>query len=312
VRPDNPGSENPGSGRRFGRHQPTAVEHPGVDHRGADHPGVDHPGVGDGIGAARLEARSVTLAYEGNVVATDLDLAIPNGQVTSIVGPNACGKSTLLRALSRLLKPKHGSVILDGEEIHRLSTKEVARRLGLLPQNPIAPDGILVGDLVARGRTPHQSMFQQWSHADEDAVRAALVATGTIDLVDRSVDELSGGQRQRVWIAMALAQETELLLLDEPTTYLDITHQIEVLDLVAELNRDAGRTIVVVLHDLNLACRYSHHIVAMCNGEVVAYGDPADVVTAPMMREVFGLDCVVIDDPVSHTPLVVPVGVARP
>ncbi|MGB0111681.1 MAG: ABC transporter ATP-binding protein [Ilumatobacteraceae bacterium] len=268
-----------------------------------------HPDSHDTTGAvaSRLEARGVTLAYEGNVIASDLDLRVPTGEVTAIVGPNACGKSTLLRALSRLLKPSSGAVVLDGEEIHRIPTKEVARRLGLLPQSPIAPEGILVGDLVARGRTPHQSMFQQWSHADESAVREALVATGTLDLVDRSIDELSGGQRQRVWIAMALAQDTDLLLLDEPTTYLDITHQIEVLDLVAHLNRDAGRTIVVVLHDLNLASRYSSHIVAMREGEIVATGAPADVVTVELMRDVFALDCVVIDDPVSHTPLVVPI-----
>lgn len=260
---------------------------------------------------SRLAADQVTLAYEGNVVVEGLDIEIPDGQVTAIVGPNACGKSTLLRALARLLPPRQGTVLLDGQEIHRLPTKEVARRLGLLPQSPIAPDGILVGDLVARGRTPHQSLFRQWSRADEAAVRAALAATETLDLVDRSVDELSGGQRQRVWIAMALAQETDLLLLDEPTTFLDITHQIEVLDLVRGLNRDAGRTVVVVLHDLNLACRYAHHIVAMRDGRIVAKGAPADVVTAEHVRSVFGLECVVIDDPVSATPLVVPVGVGR-
>lgn len=258
---------------------------------------------------SRLAARRVTLAYEGNVVARELDIEIPDGRITAIVGPNACGKSTLLRALARLLRPREGTVLLDGQEIHRLPTKEVARRLGLLPQSPIAPDGIVVGDLVARGRTPHQKLFQQWSRADEEAVRSALAATGTLDLVERSVDELSGGQRQRVWIAMALAQETELLLLDEPTTFLDITHQIEVLDLVGELNRNVGRTVVVVLHDLNLACRYADHIVAMREGRIVVSGAPADVVTADHVRSVFGLECVVIDDPVSHTPLVVPVGV---
>jgi iron complex transport system ATP-binding protein len=257
---------------------------------------------------SRLRADDVTLAYEGNLVAEHLDLQVPDTEVTAVVGPNACGKSTLLRALSRLLRPRDGVVVLDGEQIHRLPTKQVARRLGLLPQNPIAPDGILVGDLVARGRTPHQTLFQQWSRADEAAVRAALVATGTLDLVDRPVDELSGGQRQRVWIAMALAQETDLLLLDEPTTYLDITHQIEVLDLVADLNRRHGRTVVVVLHDLNLACRYAHHVVAMRDGEIVATGRPAEVVTVETMRDVFGLRCMVIDDPVSHTPLVVPIG----
>ena len=255
---------------------------------------------------SRLAAQSVTLAYEGHVVAAELDLEVPDAQITVIVGPNACGKSTLLRALSRLLRPTAGTVVLDGEAIHRLPTKQVARKLGLLPQSPIAPDGILVGDLVARGRTPHQSLFQQWSRADEAAVRAALEATGTRDLVDRSVDELSGGQRQRVWIAMALAQETDLLLLDEPTTFLDITHQIEVLDLVARLNRESGRTVVVVLHDLNLACRYAHHLVAMRDGRIVASGAPKDVITAETVGAVFGLTATVIDCPVSATPLVVP------
>ncbi len=254
----------------------------------------------------RLSAHDVTLAYDGRPVVAELSLDIPDGEITAIVGPNACGKSTLLRALSRLLRPQHGTVVLDGESIHRLPTKQVARLLGLLPQSPIAPDGILVGDLVASGRTPHQSLFQQWSTGDEAAVRAALDATGTSELADRPVDELSGGQRQRVWIAMALAQETGLLLLDEPTTFLDITHQIEVLDLLAGLNRGDGRTIVVVLHDLNLACRYAHHIVAMRDGRIVANGTPAEVITADTMRAVFGLDAIVIDDPLAGTPLVIP------
>ncbi len=262
--------------------------------------------------ASRLGARAVTLAYEGFTVATDLSLDIPDAQITAIVGPNACGKSTLLRALSRLLRPRAGTVVLDGQAIHRLPTKQVARTLGLLPQSPIAPDGILVGDLVARGRTPHQSLFQQWSPADAAAVQSALAATGTAELADRAVDELSGGQRQRVWIAMALAQETDLLLLDEPTTFLDIAHQIEVLDLVARLNREAGRTVVVVLHDLNLACRYAHHLVAMRAGSIVASGAPHEVITAETVHAVFGLTATVIDDPVSHTPLVVPhSGLAR-
>jgi iron complex transport system ATP-binding protein len=257
---------------------------------------------------SRLHADDVTLAYDGLTVAEGLSFTVPDGQITAIVGPNACGKSTLLRALSRLLRPSHGSVILDGEVIHKLPTKEVARRLGLLPQSPIAPEGILVTDLVARGRTPHQKLFQQWSERDEAAVHHALAATHTLDLAERSVDELSGGQRQRVWIAMALAQETDLLLLDEPTTFLDIAHQIEVLDLVERLNLDRGRTVVVVLHDLNLACRYAHHVVAMRDGDIVAQGVPGDVITADLVRDVFGLDCVVIEDPVSRTPLVVPIG----
>lgn len=259
---------------------------------------------------SRLAATDLTLAYDDREITSGLDIEIPDGEVTVIIGPNACGKSTLLRALSRLLKPKSGTVLLDGGDIHRLPTKEVARRLGLLPQSPIAPEGILVGDLVARGRTPHQTLFQQWSKADEAAVLAALAATGTEDLVDRAVDELSGGQRQRVWIAMALAQETDLLLLDEPTTFLDISHQIEVLELVTQLNREAGRTIVLVLHDLNLACRYSHHLLAMRDGRIMASGAPNEVITAEQVHEVFGLDCVVIDDPIAGTPLVVPKGSA--
>jgi iron complex transport system ATP-binding protein len=257
---------------------------------------------------SRLHADAVTLAYDGLCVAQDLSFSVPDGLVTAIVGPNACGKSTLLRALSRLLRPERGSVVLDGEVIHRLPTKEVARRLGLLPQAPIAPEGIVVTDLVARGRTPHQKLFQQWSARDEEAVLEALCATHTLDLAERPVDELSGGQRQRVWIAMALAQETDLLLLDEPTTFLDIAHQIEVLDLVERLNAERGRTVVVVLHDLNLACRYAHQIVAMRGGEIVASGTPSDVITEDLVRDVFGLDCVVIEDPVSRTPLVVPIG----
>jgi iron-siderophore transport system ATP-binding protein len=256
---------------------------------------------------ARLSANGVSLSYDDHLVVDRLDLDIPDGKVTTIIGPNACGKSTLLRALARLLKPSTGQVVLDGELIHKLPTKEVARRLGLLPQTPIAPEGITVVDLVARGRTPHQRLFHQWSHADEAAVRTALDATSTADLADRSIDELSGGQRQRVWIAMALAQETELLLLDEPTTFLDIAHQIDVLDLVEKLNTERGRTVVVVLHDLNLACRYADHIVAMRDGAIVAAGRPADVINADTVRAVFGLESVVIDDPISGTPLVVPI-----
>ncbi|MEL6893808.1 MAG: ABC transporter ATP-binding protein [Actinomycetota bacterium] len=260
----------------------------------------------DDDSTTRLSAHSIRLAYDDHVVVRNLDLHVPDGETTVIVGPNACGKSTLLRSLARLLRPSAGQVVLDGEQIHSLPTKEVARRLGLLPQSPIAPEGILVVDLVARGRTPHQKLFQQWSDADERSVRDALEATNTIDLADRAVDELSGGQRQRVWIAMALAQETELLLLDEPTTFLDITHQIEVLDLVYRLREHEGRTCVVVLHDLNLACRYADHIVMMRNGDIVAAGPPAEVITAESVADVFGLSCTVIDDPVSHTPLVVP------
>jgi iron complex transport system ATP-binding protein len=259
----------------------------------------------------RLLADSLDLGYGERLVVEGLSLAVPDGKITAIVGPNACGKSTLLRALARILAPRSGQVVLDGEEIRHLPTKEVARRLGLLPQTPIAPEGIVVADLVARGRSPHQRLFQQWSVADEESVTAALVATETLDLADRPVDELSGGQRQRVWIAMALAQETPILLLDEPTTFLDITHQVEVLELIAGLNKDQGRTVVMVLHDLNMACRYAQYLVAMSGGRIVAEGSPSGVIDAETVSAVFGLDCVVIEDPVSGTPLVVPRGRQR-
>jgi len=256
--------------------------------------------------SSRLRADGVRLAYDSHVVVDELSLSIPDGKVTAIVGANACGKSTLLRALARLLRPTAGRVLLDGEEIHRLKTKEVARRLGLLPQSSTCPPGILVADLVARGRSPHQRLLQQWSLADEDMVRDALIATETLDLADRPIDELSGGQRQRVWIAMVLAQATPLLLLDEPTTFLDIAHQIDVLDLVADLNQRRQTTVVMVLHDLNQACRYADHIVAMRAGRIVADGRPSDVITAELVEEVFGLECIVITDPLAGTPLVVP------
>jgi iron complex transport system ATP-binding protein len=260
------------------------------------------PGVG-----RTLAARGLTLAYDQTVICDDLSVEIPHGQVTVIVGANACGKSTLLRGLARLLKPTAGSVLLDGTEIHRLPTKEVATRLGILPQQPIAPEGITVGDLVARGRHPHQRFFRQWSDADEAAVDAALAATRTAELADRSVDELSGGQRQRVWIALALAQGTPLMLLDEPTTFLDLAHQVEVLDLLAELNETEDRTIVLVLHDLNLACRYAHRLIAMRDGRIVAEGAPAEIVTAELVADVFDLDAHIIADPLTGTPLVIPV-----
>ncbi|MEV0442556.1 ABC transporter ATP-binding protein [Streptomyces spectabilis] len=255
---------------------------------------------------ARLTARELTLAYEDRTVVHALDLAIPDGAVTVIVGPNACGKSTTLRALGRLLKPKGGAVLLDGDELAKLPTRRIAQRIGLLPQTPVAPEAITVADLVARGRQPHQRWWQQWSDADERAVTEAMERTDVSALAERAVDELSGGQRQRVWIAMALAQETELLLLDEPTTYLDISHQVEVLDLVRQLNHDRGRTVAVVLHDLNQAARYADHLVAMKEGRVVAEGAPRDVVTAELVRDVFGLECVVVPDPVTGSPLVVP------
>ncbi|WP_267242815.1 ABC transporter ATP-binding protein [Streptomyces sp. PR69] len=255
---------------------------------------------------SRLTARELTLAYEDRTVVDGLDLAIPDGRVTVIVGPNACGKSTTLRALGRLLKPRSGAVLLDGRELARIPTKKIAQSVGLLPQSPVAPEAITVADLVSRGRQPHQHWWQQWSAQDERAVTDAMARTDVTALADRPVDELSGGQRQRVWIAMALAQETDLLLLDEPTTFLDISHQVEVLDLIRQLNCERGRTVVAVLHDLNQAARYADHLVAMKAGRIVAEGPPRDIVTAELVREVFGLDSVVVPDPVTGSPLVVP------
>ncbi|MFF7558301.1 ABC transporter ATP-binding protein [Streptomyces olivaceus] len=254
----------------------------------------------------RLTAENVTLAYDQRVIAKQLSVEIPDNSFTVIVGPNACGKSTLLRALSRMLKPSEGRVLLDGSVIQSTPAKQVARTLGLLPQSSIAPDGITVGDLVGRGRYPHQGLLRQWSTEDERVVQESMAQTGISELAERYVDELSGGQRQRVWIAMALAQQTPLLLLDEPTTYLDIQHQIDVLDLCAELHEEQGRTLVAVLHDLNHAARYATHLIALREGEIIAEGAPKDIVTADLVERVFGLRCQVIDDPETGTPLVVP------
>ncbi|MFJ3438666.1 ABC transporter ATP-binding protein [Streptomyces cyaneofuscatus] len=255
----------------------------------------------------RLAARGVTVGYGGRAVIDDLDVAIPSGVVTTIIGPNGCGKSTLLRTLTRLLKPAGGTVVLDGEDIAGLRTRDVAKKLGLLPQAPVAPEGLTVGDLVARGRHPHQSWLRQWSSDDADVVERALAMTGVADLADRPVDSLSGGQRQRVWISMTLAQGTDLLLLDEPTTYLDLAHAIDVLDLVDDLH-ESGCTVVMVLHDLNLATRYSDNLIVMRAGSILAQGHPRDVITAELLHEAFGLQAKVIDDPVGDRPLIVPIG----
>lgn len=257
---------------------------------------------------ADLHASALTLKYDQRTVVEGLTARIPEGKVTMIVGANACGKSTLLRGLSRLLRPASGTVTLDGKDIHARPAREVARTLGLLPQHPTAPDGITVRELVGRGRYPHQGFFRSWSADDERAVQDALTATETLDLAARNVDELSGGQRQRVWIAMALAQETEVLLLDEPTTYLDLAHQVEVLDLITDLNRRRGTTVAIVLHDLNLAARYADHVIAMNAGRIAAEGTSLEVVTEGLVRDVFGLESRVLPDPVSGTPLIIPLG----
>jgi iron complex transport system ATP-binding protein len=254
----------------------------------------------------RLTATDLTLGYGADPVVEHLDLAVPDGAVTAIIGPNGCGKSTLLRALGRLLRPHGGEVLLDGARIDRQPTREVARTLGLLPQSPVAPEGLTVGELVARGRHPHQAWFRQWTRDDEAEVADALVRTGTAELADRPVDALSGGQRQRAWIAMALAQGTDLLLLDEPTTHLDLAHAVDVLDLVDRLNTELGRTVVMVLHDLTLAARYADHLVAMRDGRILAQGAPADVLTPELLADVFGLRALVLPDPASDGVLVVP------
>ncbi|PJE55071.1 iron-dicitrate transporter ATP-binding subunit [Marinomonas sp. BSi20584] len=255
-----------------------------------------------------LSTQSVTLGYDQTIIANNLSVDIPEGKFSIIVGPNGCGKSTLLRALSRLLPPTSGQVRLNGQDIHSLPTREVAKILGLLPQSAIAPDGIKVVDLVARGRFPHQKWFQPWREQDQIAVESAMKATGIMEFAQHHVDQLSGGQKQRVWVAMALAQETPLLLLDEPTTYLDIAHQIELMDLFQDLNRLQGHTMVAVLHDLNHACRYADNLIAMKAGKIIASGAPKDIVTEALIEDVFGLPCMILEDPVSGTPLIIPKG----
>lgn len=258
-----------------------------------------------------LQAEKLTLAYDNAEIIRDLQVTVHPSQITALVGPNGCGKSTLLRGLSRLLKPRQGAVYLDGKAIHQIPTKQLATQIGVLPQSPTAPEGLTVHELVAQGRYPHQSWFQQWSEQDENITLEALRITNMSDMADRPLDTLSGGQRQRAWIAMALAQETDILLLDEPTTFLDLAYQIEVLDLLRELN-DEGRTIVMVLHDLNQACRYADYLVAMREGTIIAEGLPKDVMTEEMVKTVFGLESRIVLDPVTETPMCIPVGrVAR-
>lgn len=260
---------------------------------------------------SKLRTEKVTLAYDGTAVIEGLTVEVPEGRITSVVGPNGCGKSTLLRSLARLMKPRGGAIYLDGDAISNLPTREVARRLGILPQSPTAPESLTVRELAAQGRYPHQSWLRQWSREDERAVEKALETTGVIELADRPLDTLSGGQRQRAWISMALAQETETLLLDEPTTFLDMAHQLEVLQLLCRLNEDEGRTILMVLHDLNNASRYSHHMIALSEGAIFAAGPSREVMTPGLLREVFSVEAEIVSDPRTGVPLCIPYGLRK-
>lgn len=255
-----------------------------------------------------LTARQLTLAYDSATIVQNLDLRIPQGKVTALVGPNGCGKSTLLRGISRLLQPKRGQVMLDSRDIWSLPTKELAKRMGILPQGPVAPEGLTVLELVSQGRYPHQSWFSQWSAEDERICWDALNITGMSSFAHRPVETLSGGQRQRAWIAMTLAQDSEYILLDEPTTFLDMAYQIDVLDLLQDLNQERGKTIVMVLHDLNQACRYADYLIAVRAGQIVCEGNPADVITETTVQDVFGLNCRIVSDPITATPMVIPCG----
>lgn len=256
----------------------------------------------------RLEGIGLSVGYGGTAVLDNVDLAIPSGEITILIGPNGCGKSTLLKAMARILTPTRGSVLLDGKDIHRLDTKSVAARLGLLPQGPIAPEGLTVRELVAQGRFPHQTLLRQWTRADEDAVNGAMDIAGITDFADRSVDTLSGGQRQRCWVAMVLAQETDLILLDEPTTFLDLKVQVDLMDLLAGLAHQRGRTLVIVLHELSLAAAYADYLVMIKEGRIVSAGLPDDIFTAARLKEVFGLDAKVLRDPESGRLVCVPAG----
>lgn len=259
------------------------------------------------VPAPRLAARGLAAGYPGRRVIEGLDLEIAPGRITMIIGANACGKSTLLSVLARVNSPLGGRVELDGTDVATVPRRTFAQTVGLLPQHPSAPDGLTVAELVSRGRHPHRGVFQRWNAADTARVAEAMARTGVAELADRPVGDLSGGQRQRVWIAMALAQDPRILLLDEPTTFLDLSHQIEVLDLLRDLNRTDGTTIVVVLHELNLAARYADELVVMSHGRIVAHGSASDVLTADVISEAFSLDALVIPDPLTRTPLVVPV-----
>ena len=255
-----------------------------------------------------FEAKNIVSGYDKKIIIDGVDITIPSNKISVIIGANACGKSTLLKTLARLIKPDSGDIIIDGKKITSIKSKELAKVLGLLPQSPVVPEGITVWDLVSRGRFPYQSFLKSMDKADFEAIEESLEIMGITELANHSVDELSGGQRQRVWIAMALAQQTDILLLDEPTTFLDITYQIEILDLLTDLNRKRGTTIVMVLHDINLSARYADYIFAIRKGKLINQGIPSEVITSKLIDEVFGLDCTVIKDPVSHSPFIIPRG----
>lgn len=255
-----------------------------------------------------LQAQNLHAGYEQKMILNDVQLSIPQNKMSIIIGANGCGKSTLLKTMARLIKPTNGEVVLDGKSIHQMPPKQLAKTLGLLPQSPVVPEGITVADLVGRGRFPHQTLFGSWSKKDYEAVSEALEMMNIAEFADRNIDELSGGQRQRVWIAMALAQQTDILFLDEPTTFLDITYQVEILDLLTDLNKKYGTTIVMVLHDINLSARYADYLFTMKNGLLIAEGTPQDIITSTLIRETFQLECSVITDPVSNTPLILPIG----
>lgn len=255
-----------------------------------------------------LEARDLSVGYEGRIIVKDISLSIPESKISVILGANGSGKSTLLKAFARLLRPSTGSVLLDDKPVGSYSPRSLAQRLGFLPQSPLVPEGICTADLVSRGRFPYRHLFGGMSRRDFEAVHEALTVMGVKELADCAVDELSGGQRQRVWLALALAQETDILILDEPTTFLDIAYQIDILDTIQELNRNRGTTILIVLHDINLSARYADYLFALKEGRLEASGPPAQVITPDLIKLIYGLDCIVSDDPVSHTPLVVPRG----
>lgn len=254
----------------------------------------------------RLNTVQLQLSYDHRTIVEDLNIQIPDGQITALVGANGSGKSTILKAMARIMQPTGGQVLLDGKSIHKQSTREVAKQMAILPQNPTAPEGLTVTELVSFGRFPYQKGFGSLKAEDKDMVQWAIEVTGMSEFHDRPIDQLSGGQRQRAWIAMALAQDTDILFLDEPTTYLDMAHQLEVLHLLERLNRTAGRTIVMVVHDLNHASRYAQHMIAIKQGKAVAYGSPVEVMTVEVLREVFGIEADIVKDPRSGLPLCLP------